>query len=93
MKNSIMQLDSTHCYLCGRNNCLETHHVFGGYNRKKSEFYGLKVRLCHWCHNEPPNGAHFNKEAMEYLHKKGQEAFELYYPEEDFTEIFGKNYL
>jgi hypothetical protein len=88
-----MQLDRTQCYICGSHSWLEEHHIFGGANRKLSEKYGLKVMLCHYCHNEPPNGVHHNKENMLKLHQKGQEAFELFYPEEDFMQIFGRNYL
>lgn len=91
--DSIIQLDTTKCFLCGRCEWLEEHHIFGGYNRRKSEFYGLKVKLCHWCHNEPPKGAHHNKETMQYLHEIGQRAFEAHYPEEDFMEVFGRNYI
>lgn len=91
--DSIIQLDTTKCFLCGKYEWLEEHHIFGGYNRRKSEFYGLKVKLCHWCHNEPPKGAHHNKETMQYLHEIGQRAFEAHYPEEDFMEVFGRNYI
>lgn len=91
--DSIIQFDISKCFLCGRYGWLEEHHIFGAYNRKKSEFYGLKVQLCHRCHNEPPHGAHHNKETMQYLHEVGQRAFERHYPEEDFMQIFGKNYL
>lgn len=93
MSKSIIQLDETRCFLCGKCLPLEEHHIFGAYNRPKSEFYGLKVKLCHSCHNEPPNGVHHNKQAMQNLHEMGQRAFEAHYPEEDFSEIFGKNYL
>lgn len=91
--DSIIQHDATVCYLCGRYGPTEWHHIFGAYNRSKSEFYGLKVKLCHRCHNEPPCGVHHNKKAMQYLHETGQRAFELYYPEEDFKKIFGRNYI
>lgn len=90
---SIIQLDESRCFLCGSAQWLEKHHIFGAYNRRKSEKYGLTVTLCHYCHNEPPTGAHHNKETMDYLHRAGQEAFERHYPEEDFKEIFGRNYL
>lgn len=72
---------------------LESHHIFGSHNRKLSEHYGLKVWLCHTCHNEPPAGVHHNSNAMDFLHRVGQQAFENFYPEEDFVEIFGRNYL
>ncbi len=59
------------CYLCGSVRWLEVHHLYGGPNRKNSTKYGLVVYLCHHCHNEQPNGVHFNKERMDYLRMKG----------------------
>ena len=46
--------------------------VFGGANRSLSEKYGLVVNLCHECHNEPPDGVHFNAENMLALRKWAQ---------------------
>ena len=92
--DSIIQNDRTRCYLCDSCRWLEEHHVFGGYaNRKHSEKYGLKVYLCHYCHNEPPDGVHYDKKKMDKLRETGQRYFEMYYPEEDFKKIFGVNYL
>ena len=86
MKKSIIQPEEPRqCYLCGS--------VFGAYNRRKSEKYGLTVLLCHNCHNEPPRGAHHCKQTMDYLHRVGQQAFEDTYPDKDFISIFGRNYL
>jgi hypothetical protein len=67
----------------------------GTANRKLSEKYGLKVKLCHFCHNEPPNGVHFNKERMEKLKIEGEKMFILYYNSSisEFIRIFGKNLL
>lgn len=93
MSKSILQEDDNICFLCGGWGACEWHHIYGGANRKLSEKYGLKVRLHHNCHNEPPNGVHYNKEVMELLHKTGQRAFNKTYPELDFIKIFGKNYL
>lgn len=83
------------CIRCGRNNCIEKHHIFGGSNRKKSEKYGLTVDLCHWCHNEPPIGAHHNAAIMLKLHQEGQKKAmkENNWTTEDFIREFGKNYL
>lgn len=92
MGKSIMQSDKA-SYLSGRTGCLEKHHIFGGSNRKWSEKYGLWVWLTHEEHNEPPHGVHHCREAMDYLHGKGQEAFERCYPNLDFKKIFGRNYL
>lgn len=64
------------CFLCGRYAYTERHHIFGAANRKLSEQDGLVVDLCHPCHNEPPNGVHFNKERMDALRRYGQTVYE-----------------
>lgn len=87
------------CALCGASETsfrrLETHHIFGGSNRKKSDKYNLTVTLCHNCHNEPPYGVHFCAETMQYLHEYGQRKAmqENGWDVQTFREIFGKNYL
>ncbi|MBQ4443792.1 MAG: hypothetical protein II896_03925 [Clostridia bacterium] len=80
------------CYLCGSTQWMERHHIFGGAFRQKSEHYGLWVYLCHYCHNEPPNGVHHNRERMDYLRRIGQHAFEKAYPDKPFAAEFGRNY-
>jgi hypothetical protein len=81
------------CYICGSTYCLEQHHVFPASNRKNSEKYGLVVDLCHFCHNESPNGVHFNRENDLKLKREFQQRFEDDHPELSFIEIFGRNYL
>ena len=81
------------CYLCGSENWIESHHIFNGADRKKSEKYGLKVYLCHNCHNEPPNGVHHNAENNRALKEIGQRAFEEKFSALSFIKIFGRNYL
>ena len=81
------------CFFCGSVRWLELHHIVGGAYRKKSTHYGLVVYLCHYCHNEPPLGVHFNKERMTYLRQIGQKAFEKHYPSKNWLKEFGKNYL
>lgn len=95
MSKSILQQDDDVCFLCGGYGATEWHHIFGGANRKKSEHYGLKVRLHHDCHNEPPEGVHFNKDKMQYLHEEGQRAAMKKYgwSIDKFRRMFGKNYL
>lgn len=91
---SVMTTDKEHCFLCGRYICTpEWHHIFGGANRKNSEAYGLVVPLCHCCHNEPPDGVHFNRERMDMLKAQGQRKFESIASHEEFMKIFGENYL
>lgn len=91
--------DYRKCFLCGRTetsyNRLEVHHIFGAANRPLSDKYGLTVTLCHACHNEPPDGAHYNADVMANLHRYGQlkAMKEQGWTVEQFIEIFGKNYL
>lgn len=95
--NTIIKGDKKgRCYICGRTEWIERHHIFNGTaNRKKSEKYGLTVHLCHWCHNEPPNGVHFNSNRDLRLKRLAQEQAMEYYgwTMDEFREIFGKSYL
>lgn len=84
------------CWLCGRADRLDRHHIFGGANRKKSERYGLVVYLCHHdCHIFGHNAVHNNRHTMLLLHQYGQEKAmrENGWSTEDFIREFGKNYL
>lgn len=67
--------------------------MFGAANRKNSEKYGLVVPLCHYCHNEPPDGVHFNKERRLRLQAKAQQMFESIEDHESFMDVFGRNYI
>lgn len=58
--------------MCGSSRWIERHHIFNGAYRKKSEKYGLVIDLCHYCHNEPPNGVHYNADNMKKLKRYGQ---------------------
>lgn len=94
--DSILQKNTERCLICHSRQWLEWHHVFNGYGiREKSEEYGLKVRLCHYCHNEPPNGVHHNREVRRKLQAYAQrKAMEHYgWAVEDFLKEFYKNYL
>lgn len=83
------------CYLCGKYGATEKHHIFPGPFRQKSEKYGLVVDLCHWCHNEPPDGVHQNRERALILKQRGQRKAmkENGWSVDDFIREFGKNYL
>lgn len=88
------------CYLCEKlygiygTQYTEEHHAIGGTaNRKLSEKYGLKVRLCIQHHREGPEAVHNNIGNMRLLQKDAQIAFEENYPNLSFTGIFGMNYL
>lgn len=87
------------CFLCGRNGTadpLDEHHIFGGANRKKSEKYKLKVKLCHFrCHEFGEKAAHRNAETADFLHKFGQvkAMVEQGWSVEDFRLEIGRNFL
>lgn len=94
--NSIIKNDEKgRCYICGKEGITERHHIFFGSNRKKSEKYGLTVYLCHNCHNEPPNGVHFNKAVNARLRAEAQQEAVLYFnwTTAEFIKEFGKNYI
>jgi len=96
--NSILQTNKLICFRCNRICRCEEHHIFDGNpNRKLSEKYGLKVYLCHDCHNRDAKhkSIHFDADEMLKLQRLGQKAFMNYYKKsaDEFREIFGKNYL
>lgn len=95
MGRSIVQEDTSRCFICHSRQWLELHHIFGAALKKKSEKYGLMVRLCHYCHNEPPDGVHQNREIRRKLQAIAQKkAMEIYgWSVEDFIKEFYKNYL
>lgn len=101
MSKSILQdKRDGQCYLCmllnndeDRRTGLEEHHIFGGKNRSLSEHYGLKVYLCNEHHQSSTESVQRNKEINQLMHEIGQRAFEERYPNLNFMQIFGKNYL
>lgn len=100
MKSIIQDESKGQCFLCvmldsdTSRKYTEKHHIFfGSANRKLSEKYGLTVRLCVKHHREGPEAVHSNAEIRDKLCQIGQRAFEKRYPDKDFREIFGKNYL
>lgn len=90
---SILQ-EEKRCYLCGSYQWLECHHIYGGANRRVSEKHGFKVYLCHYCHNEPPNGVHYNREKSQELKTECQAKYEsMGHTREEFVCLIGRNYL
>ena len=83
------------CYICHRVCITENHHIFFGINRKRSDADGMTVHLCHNCHNEPPDGVHFNRMRDMWLKKHAQGTWMRHYGKtvEDFIQSYGRNYL
>lgn len=95
MAESIMPFDTAgRCYICRRICHTEEHHIFGGGMRKLSEQYGLKVHLCHWCHNEPPRGVHHNAENNRRLKASAQSRSMYIYgwSIDEWRKLFRKDY-
>lgn len=81
------------CIICG-SPYVEHHHVFfGTANRKVSDKYGYVVELCHYHHNEPPMGVHFNKEFDLMLKQQCQRDFEKNHTRAQFIKEFGRSWL
>ena len=93
MARSIIDHMSTECFRCGNTRNLEVHHIFHGPNRKKSEHYGLKVRLCMHCHRDNKKGVHSDHQFDLDLKRYAQTLFETKYSHNLFVQEFGKNYL
>lgn len=94
MRNSIIVEDLKHCLVCGTSFNIHIHHcIYGSANRKKSEKYGLLVPLCAKHHNMSNEGVHFNKELDIKLKQLAQKRFMEVYPNENFLDIFKRNYL
>lgn len=76
------------CEVCGgTSTCF--HHVFNGANRKYSEVYGLKMRLCGDCHRR----MHQDREFWNQYKAIYQQKFESIYGHETYMRIFGRSYL
>ena len=91
---SVLQ-DTKECYICGRTNCLEDHHIFfGTANRKRSEKRGLKVWLCNADHRNGFQAVHRNRETDLHLKEMAQTYYEQNIgTREQFIIEFGKSYL
>lgn len=85
---SLFTVDLKHCIICGKAK-EHLHEVFYGRNRLNSIRYNIVIPVCLKCHLE----MHKNKALQNEYHKKGQVLFNENYPDLNFIEIFGKNYL
>lgn len=86
---SIMPFNVDVCIECGGRGT-QTHHCIFGKNRKNSEKYGLKVRLCGKCHRR----LHDTDEELAMKYRRlAQMCFEETHSHAEFMKIFGRNYL
>lgn len=90
--NSIIQT-TKECFLCGRETCLEKHHIFAGVaNRRISEANGFFCYLCAGCHRGV-DGAQYSRETGDYLKRECQMAFEETHSRDEWMALIRKNYL
>lgn len=90
---SIITNDMCHCYVCGSPN-VEIHHIiFGTANRDLSDKFGLIVPLCSKHHRTGKHAVHKDINANLFFKKMAQEQFKKHFPQYDFIEIFGKDWL
>ena len=89
---SILQEDTTRCFICGRSDDkLDRHEIYGASNRSRSKRLGLWVVLCRNHHAD----AHGNKAVMIALKQAGQIAAKHAYgwTNDEFRKKIGRNYL
>ena len=82
--------DSPRCARCHKVGKTDWHHVrCGNMTRKKSEEYGLMIRLCRDCHDY----LHTHQEEHRRWQVIAQKKFEEKYDHETWLKTFKKNYL
>jgi hypothetical protein len=81
------------CFFCGRVCHTHKHHIFGAYNRKRSDKDGLFVYLCPECHMKLHDRPKF--ELYVRLKEIGQIAWMREYQKtkDDFIKEYGKNFI
>ena len=77
------------CMFCPSTYQLTWHEIFRGRNRQNSMRFGLCLRMCLRCHELKQEDKQFNEEWKQ----KGQAVFQQTYPNLNFKDIFGQNYI
>lgn len=94
---SIIQTDTSECYLCKRRSTkLDRHEPFGGALRPKSKRLGMWVSLCHdSCHIYGDYSAHGNIGVGNRLKRAAQRAAmrTYHWTMAEWMREFYKNYL
>ena len=94
MLKSIFTDDMDRCIVTGMTSHIERHHIFGAFNRNRSEKYNFIAPLHSSVH---PNGAFCNDlnwtELDHFLKRMGQMNYEMYIgTREEWLEEFGRYY-
>lgn len=80
------------CELCG-GRADHVHHVYGGRNRRASDYYGMVCDLCVMCHTGGKFSAHRDRRTDLFLKRMYQVKFEKEHSREKFIRVFGRNYI
>lgn len=80
------------CEICG-GRADHAHHVFGGKNRKTSDYYNMIADLCVMCHTSGPRAVHRDRITDVWLKRRYQLKFEETHSREEFIRAFGRNYI
>lgn len=94
MRKKLKLQEYKECYICGRTEPLELHHIFMGQkHRKLADEDGLTVWLCPLHHRLSNNSVHMNPEMRLELQQMGQRAYLKHHKMSEWMERYGKNYL
>lgn len=78
------------CEICGAK-ATETHHIFNGALRQKSEKYGATIQICRECHEHIHKNYKFRHKLKAEYQKQIMKKYKMTI--EDFRAEFYKNYL
>lgn len=94
-KCSILQGTEKVCYLTGRTDQLEKHHIFNGAYRKKSDDFGFWIWVTHDWHTGKNYAIHNDGKLRERLKAECQKTYmeETKCSMEMWKLIINKNYL
>ena len=85
------------CFVCHTTRNIETHHIYPGSNRDRSDHEGCTVQLCHDHHQHPRFGAHgWDKRLDHWLRRDCQRRWEEREGATDheaFRRLFYQSYL
>ena len=75
------------CEVCGVNQAIETHEIYGSHNRNKSIKYGAQVKICRECHS---NQQIINRLKVEWQYKLMEKH---HWSIEKWIAIWGKSWI
>lgn len=88
---SILQ-KSKYCFICGKQEGLELHHIYFGPLRKISDANGFTVYLCSE-HHRGDKGPHMDHKTDRILKRMCQRRYEKDHSREEFIALIGRNFI